>query len=43
MFCEFKNQQKKPTKTPKNKTDAGEGVTKKLSMPKNVFSCELKI
>lgn len=29
------------TKIPKNKTNAGEGVTRKLSMPKGV-SCELK-
>lgn len=41
MFCGSKN--KTATKTPKNNTDAseGEGVTRKLSMPKGV-SCELK-
>lgn len=39
MFCGSKN--KKNNKNPKNKTDAGEGVTRKLSMPKGV-SCELK-
>lgn len=46
MFCGSKNKQtnkrkQTTTKTPKNKTNAGEGNTRKLSMPKGV-SCELK-
>lgn len=43
MSCGSKNKtkQKTTTKTPKNKTNAGEGNTRKLSMPKGV-SCELK-
>lgn len=44
MFCGSKNKQtnkQTTTKTQKNKTNAGEGNTRKLSMPKGV-SCELK-
>lgn len=42
MFCGSKNKQtKKQKQPPKNKTNAGEGNTRKLSMPKGV-SCELK-
>lgn len=40
MFCGSKNKQQQQ-KTQKNKTNAGESVTRKLSMPKGV-SCELK-
>lgn len=38
MFCGSENNN---NKNPKNKTNASEGVTGKLSMPKGV-SCELK-